>query len=78
MGCQYQHQRHHHYLYPGQQLVNIRSYIMKKLTSMSDLCIEIEDLYNKGFGISEIAKMLGIDTEMVEGGLDTMGVTQWH
>ena len=30
---------------------------MKKLTSMSDLCIEIEDLYNKGFGIAELAKM---------------------
>ena len=52
--------------------------MMKKLTSMSDLCIEIEDLYNKGFGIAEIAKMLGIDTKMVEGGLDTMGGTQWH
>ena len=45
---------------------------------MSELCIEIEDLYNKGFGIAEIAKMLGIDTKMVEGGLDVMGVTQWH
>ena len=45
---------------------------------MSELCIDIEELYNKGFGIAEIAKMLGIDTEMVEGGLDVMGVTQWH
>ena len=52
--------------------------MMKKITSMSDLCIEIEDLYNKGFGIAEIAKMLNIDVEMVEGGLDVMGVTQWH
>ena len=45
---------------------------------MSELCIEIEELYNKGFGISEIAKILNIDVEMVEGGLDVMGVTQWH
>ena len=49
--------------------------MMKKITSMSDLCIEIEDLYNKGFGIAEIAKMLNITTEMVKGGLDIMGVS---
>ena len=45
---------------------------------MSELCIEIEELYNQGFGIVEIAKILKIDVEMVEGGLDTMGVPQWH
>ena len=45
---------------------------------MSELCIEIEELYNQGLEIAEIAKMLGIDTEMVEGGLDVMGVPQWH
>ena len=48
---------------------------MKKIISMSDLCIEIEDLYNKGLGVSEIAKMLDIDTKLVEGGLEIMGVT---
>ncbi len=42
---------------------------------MSDLCIEIEDLYNEGLGVSEIAKMLDIDTKLVEGGLEIMGVT---
>ncbi len=42
---------------------------------MSELCIEIEELYNQGFGISEIAKMLEIDVEMVKGGLDIMGVS---
>ena len=45
---------------------------------MSELCIEIEDLYNQGLSIAEIARMLNIDVEMVEGGLDVMGVTQWH
>ena len=45
---------------------------------MSELCIEIEELYNQGFGIVEIAKILKIDVEMVEGGLAVMGVTQWH
>ena len=45
---------------------------------MSELCIEIEDLYNQGLEIVEIAKILKIDVEMVEGGLDVMGVTQWH
>ena len=45
---------------------------------MSELCIEIEDLYNQGLEIAEIARMLNIDVEMVEGGLDVMGVTQWH
>ena len=42
---------------------------------MSELCIEIEELYNQGFGISEIAKMLEIDVEMVKGGLDIMGAS---
>ena len=41
---------------------------------MSELCIDIEELYNKGFGIAEIAKILEIDVEMVKGGLDIMGV----
>ena len=42
---------------------------------MSELCIDIEELYNKGFGIAEIAKILEIDVEMVKGGLDIMGVS---
>ena len=42
---------------------------------MSELCIEIEDLYNQGLGIAEIAKILKIDVEMVKGGLDIMGVS---
>jgi len=42
---------------------------------MSELCIDIEELYNKGFGIAEIAKILKIDVDMVKGGLDIMGVS---
>ena len=42
---------------------------------MSELCIEIEDLYNQGLGIADIAKILEIDVEMVKGGLDIMGVS---
>ena len=42
---------------------------------MSELCIDIEELYNKGFGIVEIAKILKIDVDMVKGGLDIMGVS---
>tara|TARA_Y100000401_G_scaffold100258_1_gene89032 strand:+ start:82 stop:216 length:135 start_codon:yes stop_codon:yes gene_type:complete len=42
---------------------------------MSELCIEIEDLYNQGLEIAEIARILNITTEMVEGGLDIMGVS---
>ena len=42
---------------------------------MSELCIEIEDLYNKGLEIAEIARMLNITTEMVKGGLDILGVS---
>ena len=42
---------------------------------MSELCIEIEDLYNQVLEIDEIARMLNITTEMVEGGLNIMGVS---
>ena len=42
---------------------------------MSELCIEIEELYNQGLEIAEIARMLNITTQMVVGGLDIMGVS---
>ena len=42
---------------------------------MSELCIEIEDLYNQGLEIAEIARMLNITSEIVKGGLDIMGVS---
>ena len=42
---------------------------------MSELCIEIEELYNQGLEIAEIARMLNITTQMVEGGVDIMGVS---
>ena len=42
---------------------------------MSELCIEIEELYNRGLEIIEIARILNITTQMVEGGLEVMGVS---
>tara|TARA_B100000700_G_scaffold28820_1_gene27713 strand:+ start:184 stop:315 length:132 start_codon:yes stop_codon:yes gene_type:complete len=42
---------------------------------MSELCIEIEELYNQGLEIIEIARILNITTQMVEGGLEVMGVS---
>ena len=42
---------------------------------MSELCIEIEEMYNQGLEIIEIARILNITTQMVEGGLEVMGVS---
>ena len=42
---------------------------------MSELCIEIEELYNQGLEIIEIARILNITTQVVEGGLEVMGVS---